>query len=310
LCIVDNRQQQKGMSELSNIGFTRTALFVPGNRPDRVDKAVQTPADMVIIDLEDTVPRAEKARTRFLVREKIKAHAGRTLMVRVNSLETGFTAADLAEILIPGLDAVMLPKVQLPEDVDRVSSLLAQQETAGGIQNGSVALVSLLESALAVENAFQIASAATSFGRPHRLAFGAADFTLDLGIRMSKDAEELAYPRARIAVASRAAGIDAPLDSPFMIDLKDTDALTADTLRGKNLGFGGRLCVHPNQVDICNRIYSPDEQEVAFASRVVAAFEAAEAGGTAAIEIDGKMIDYPIVAQCRRVLEVAARIKR
>jgi citrate lyase subunit beta/citryl-CoA lyase len=295
---------------MSNIGFIRTALFVPGNRPERVDKAVQTAADMVVIDIEDTVPRAEKAKTRLLVREKIRAHAGRALMVRVNSLETGLTAADLAGILILGLDAVMLPKVRGLEDVNRMSSLLAQQETAGRIQPGSVALVSLLESALAVENAFQIASAAASLGRPCRLAFGAADFTLDLGIQMSRGAEELAYPRARIAVASRAAGIDAPLDSPFMTDLKDLEALKADTLRGKNLGFGGRLCVHPNQVDICNRIYSPDEQEVAFASRVVAAFEAAEAGGTAAIEINGKMIDYPIVAQCRRVLEVAARIKK
>jgi citrate lyase subunit beta/citryl-CoA lyase len=95
-----------------------------------------------------------------------------------------------------------------------------------------------------------------------------------------------------------------------MIDLKDIEALKADTLKGKQMGFGGKLCVHPNQVDICNRIYSPNEQEVAFASRVVAAFEAAEADGTAAIEIDGKMIDYPIVAQCRRVLEIAARIRR
>jgi citrate lyase subunit beta / citryl-CoA lyase len=295
---------------LGNTGFIRTALFVPGNRPERVDKAVQTAADMVIIDLEDTVPRAEKVRTRPLVREKIKAHAGRALMVRVNSLETGLTAADLTEIVIPGLAAVMLPKVQRPEDVHRMHSLLAQQESARGIQPGSVALVSLLESALAIENAFQIASADTSLGRAHRLAFGAADFTLDLGIQMSRDGEELRYPRARIAVACRAAGIDAPLDSPFMIDLKDIEALKADTLKGKQMGFGGKLCVHPNQVDICNRIYSPNEQEVAFASRVVAAFEAAEADGTAAIEIDGKMIDYPIVAQCRRVLEIAARIGR
>lgn len=295
---------------MSNTGSIRTALFVPGNRPERVDKAVQSAADMVIIDLEDAVPLAEKAHTRHLVREKIEKHVNFPLMVRVNSPETGLTSSDLAEILMPGLDAVMLPKVQRPEDVHRIHSLLVQQESAKGIQPGSVALVSLLESALAVENAFQIASAGTSPARVHRLAFGAADFTLDLGIQMSKGSEELLYPRARIAVACRAAGINAPLDSPFMIDLKDMEALKADTTRGKNLGFGGRLCIHPNQVDICNRIYSPHEQEVAFASRVVAAFEAAEASGRAAIEIDGKMIDYAIVAQCRRTLEIAARMKR
>jgi len=141
------------------------------------------------------------------------------------------------------------------------------------------------------------------------LAFGAADFTVDMGVMMSKTGEELDYPRARIAVACRAAGIAAPLDSPFMVDLKDAEALKADTLRAKNLGFGGRLCIHPNQVDICNRIYSPSEQELAFAARVVAAFEESEAAGKGAIQVDGKMIDYPIVAQCRRMLEIAGRMK-
>jgi len=294
---------------MNDIGGIRTALFVPGNRPERVDKAVQSAADSVIIDLEDAVPLAEKAQARTRVREKIQEHAGRALMVRVNALDTALSSLDLAEILVSGLDAVMLPKVQRPEDVQRMHSLLMEHETAKGVPVGSAALVSLLESALAVENAFRIASANMSPPRPHRLAFGAADFTVDMGVMMSKTGEELDYPRARIAVACRAAGIAAPLDSPFMVDLKDAEALKADTLRAKNLGFGGRLCIHPNQVDICNRIYSPSEQELAFAARVVAAFEESEAAGKGAIQVDGKMIDYPIVAQCRRMLEIAGRMK-
>ncbi len=167
-------------------------------------------------------------------------------------------------------------------------------------------MVPLLESALGVENAFIIASASRSIDRSCRIAFGAADFTSDMGIQMSKSGEELNYPRARIALACRAAGIDAPFDSPFMVDLNDIEALEADTRRGRCLGFGGRLCVHPNQVGVCNRIYTPDEHEIAFASRVIAAFEEAEASGKAVIQVDGRMIDYPIVSNCRRILEIAA----
>jgi citrate lyase subunit beta/citryl-CoA lyase len=294
---------------MNTIDMVRTVLFVPGNRPDRVDKAIQTEADMVAIDLEDAVPLAEKTLARVEVKEKIKQHAGRAVMVRVNSLDTTLTAGDLAEVLAPRLAAVMLPKVQRPEDVQRMHTLMCEQETARGIPVGSVGLVSLLESALAVENAFGIASAKMSHSRPHRMAFGAADFTVDMQVAMSTSGEELNYPRARIAVACRAAGIAAPLDSPFMVDLKDMDALRADTLRAKHLGFGGRLCIHPNQIEICNQIYSPTEQEIAIAARVVAAYAEAEAVGKGAIQVDGKMIDYPIVAQYRRVLEISGRMK-
>jgi len=294
---------------MNTIDVVRTALFVPGNRPERVDKAVQTKADMVVIDLEDAVPLAEKTQARATVNAKIKQHAGRAVMVRVNSLDTSLTERDLAEVLAPGLAAVMLPKVQRPEDVQRMHALLCEQETASGFPVGSVGLVSLLESALAVENAFGIASANMSHARPHRMAFGAADFTVDMQVAMSTSGEELNYPRARIAVACRAAGIAAPLDSPFMVDLKDVGALRVDTLRAKCLGFGGRLCIHPNQVEICNQIYSPTEQEIALAARVVAAYAEAEAVGKGAIQVDGKMIDYPLVAQYRRVLEIAGRMK-
>ena len=294
---------------MNMIDMVRTVLFVPGNRPDRVDKAIRTEADMVAIDLEDSVPLAEKAHARVQVKEKVKQHAGRAVMVRVNSLDTTLTAGDLAEVLAPGLAAVMLPKVLRPEDVQRMHTLMCEQETARGIPVGSVGLVSLLESALAVENAFGIASAKMSHSRPHRMAFGAADFTVDMQVAMSTSGEELNYPRARIAVACRAAGIAAPLDSPFMVDLKDMDALRADTLRAKHLGFGGRLCIHPNQIEICNQIYSPTEQEIAIAARVVAAYAEAEAVGKGAIQVDGKMIDYPIVAQYRRVLEISGRMK-
>jgi citrate lyase subunit beta/citryl-CoA lyase len=294
---------------MKDIGFIRTALFVPGNRPDRVDKAVGLGADMVIIDLEDAVPLRDKVSTRQIVRKKIEKHAENKLMVRVNSLESGLVQGDLEEIVTPGLDAVMLPKVEKSEDIVRIHAMLVAVEQRNQIDPGSLALVALIETALGVENAFQIASTKTEPDRLHTLAFGAADFTLDMGIRISKTGEELFYPRTRLAIACRAACIKPPLDTPFMIDLKDQEALRLDILRGRDLGFGGKLCIHPNQIDICNYLYSPSQEELEYAAQVVQVFEEAEANGIAAIQVNGKFIDYPVVEQSRRILKIAARMK-
>jgi len=294
---------------MKDIGFIRTALFVPGNRPDRVDKAVGLGADMVIIDLEDAVPLRDKVSTRQIVRKKIEKHAENKLMVRVNSLESGLVQGDLEEIVTPGLDAGMLPKVEKSEDIVRIHAMLVAIEQRNQIDPGSLALVALIETALGVENAFQIASTKTEPDRLHTLAFGAADFTLDMGIRISKTGEELFYPRTRLAIACRAACIKPPLDTPFMIDLKDQEALRLDILRGRDLGFGGKLCIHPNQIDICNYLYSPSQEELEYAAQVVQVFEEAEANGIAAIQVNGKFIDYPVVEQSRRILKIAARMK-
>lgn len=289
-------------------GFTRSALFVPGNRPERVDKAVATAADLVILDLEDAVPLAEKAAVRPMVKEKLYQHRGRRLMVRVNALDTGLTEDDLAGIVGPGLDAIMLPKVQAPEEVVRMGRLMSAAENAARIGSEPVGLVALIETALGVKNVFDIAAAETEPPRLHTLAFGAADFSLDMGFRITKTGEELAFPRARIALACRAAGIHPPLDTPFMIDLKDREAFEADAMRGQRLGFGGKLCIHPDQVDFCNTLFSPTPEEIAFAAKVVEAFEEAEANGLAAIQVNGKFVDYPVVAQSRRILDIAHQI--
>jgi len=295
---------------MKTLGFTRTALFVPGNRPDRIDKAVTTAADIVIIDLEDAVPIAEKVTVRPVVKSKLEQHRDHRLMVRVNALDTGLTKDDLAGIVGPGLDMIMLPKVQTIKDIADMGKLMLAAENAAGIKLGTIGLVALIETALGVENAFAIASVNTDPSRLHTLAFGAADFSLDMGIKISKTGEELAFARSRIAIGCRAAGIAPPLDTPYMIDLKDQEAFEADVMRGQSLGFGGKLCIHPNQIDFCNQMFSPSKEEISFAVKVVAAFEAAEANGQAAIQVDGKFIDYPVVAQSRRTLEIADRINQ
>jgi citrate lyase subunit beta/citryl-CoA lyase len=294
--------------ETDQLGPIRTALFVPGNRPDRVDKAVATAADRVIIDLEDAVAVRQKAKTRSPVRDKVIVHKDRGVLVRVNGLETDFCIGDLKAILVKELGGLVLPKTENSHHVAEIHRLIGDLEKTQGLQAGSTPVILLVESALGVQNIFQISSAATEVNREFLIALGAADYALDMGIEITKDGRELIYPRSRIAVACRAAGIAPPLDTPFMIDLKDIDALKNDAQRAKQLGFQGKLCIHPNQIEPCHVIFTPSREEISFARRVVDAFEAEEAGGSAAIQVDGKFVDYPVVERCRRILQLAAII--
>ena len=289
--------------------FIRTALFVPGNRPDRVDKAVNTDADVVIIDLEDAVPYALKAETRSLVREKILKLKNPRVIVRVNALDTPFFREDLDEIVVEDLACIIIPKIEQAEHIREANRLLTEAEVKKDLAPGRISLIALIESALGVENAFQITSEKTVPERLFTVAYGAADFAQDMGIGLTKTGEESAYPRARLTIACRAAGLDPPLDTPFMIDLKDQKALADDAMRAKQFGFQGKLCIHPNQVDICNNIFSPTQKEIEFAHKVIAAFNEAEADGTAAIQVTGKFIDPPVVKQARRVVKMAELIE-
>ena len=293
---------------MTTLGPLRTALFVPGNRPDRVDKAVNSGADAVIIDLEDAVAFAEKEETRLKVREKVFEHPDRKILVRVNALNTPFFHGDLEEVIVGDLAGIIVPKVERVEDIHEIHKRLLNVEREKGLTPGSVSIVPLIESAMAVQNIFQIVSGETDPPRICTVALGAADYTLDLGIEMTRQGEELTYPRSRIAIACRAAGVDPPLDTPFMIDLKDLEALKVDAKRAKQLGFQGKLCIHPNQIEPCHAVFSPTKEEVSYAERVVQAFEEAETKGIAAIQLDGKFIDYPVMERSRRILRLAAAI--
>jgi citrate lyase subunit beta/citryl-CoA lyase len=293
---------------MKEIGFIRSALFVPGNRPDRVDKALATAADVVIIDLEDAVPHALKAETRPLIHDKLLQHANHNILVRVNGLETEFIHADLDQLVVKSLSQIIIPKIERPAHIREANRRLTEIEEKKGIPSGSISIIALIESALGVENAFRIVSEKTEPNRLFTVAFGAADFALDMGIEMTKNGGEIDYPRARLALACRAAQIKPPLDTPFMIDLNDMEALEADANRAKKYGFQGKLCVHPKQVEICNRIFSPTKEEIEYAQKVVQAFAEAESSGTAAIQVDGKFVDYPVVERSKRILEIAEKI--
>jgi citrate lyase subunit beta/citryl-CoA lyase len=292
------------MGEKREFAWLRSALFVPGNRPDRVDKAVQTNADAVIIDLEDAVPLSQKVETRKQVRQKIATCGEKKIIVRVNALHSEFGLDDFKEVISNGLSGVMVPKVESPSDIRQIDAIVTEIEKKGGIEPGSIFMLPLIETARGVENAFAIASVKTEPDRFFSLSFGAADFALDMGITITLSGEELIYPRARLAVACRAAGLAPPVDTPFMIDLKDRQALEADIRRAIRFGFQGKLCIHPNQVEICNQLFSPTEEEVAYARKVIDTFEKAEAEGVAAIQLEGKFIDYPVVERSRRILKM------
>ena len=288
----------------------RTALFVPGNRPDRIVKAFGTGADVVIIDLEDAVPLSEKESSRPNVREKVAEFADRMILVRTNALGSAFVDGDLDEAIVEGVNGIILPKVERADDITKINTLLIEVEKNRSLPEGSIRVFPLIESAAGVQHIYDIVSTKTKPERIYTVMFGAADYTLDMGIEMTMEGNELFYARSRIAIACRAAGIAPPVDTPFMIDLKNTEALISDARRAKELGFQGKLVIHPNQVEPCNRIFSPLPEEIKKAEKIVKAFEEAEAAGMAAIQLEGKFIDYPVVKRSKDILALAAAIGR
>jgi citrate lyase subunit beta/citryl-CoA lyase len=286
----------------------RTALFAPGNRPDRAEKAIGLGADAVIIDLEDAVPIAEKESSRAVVREVLDRHPGRRVYVRINALTTPYAKEDLKAIASKNLVGIMLPKVESPEDILNIDKLLTDLEERNGLKAGVLEVISICETAKGFEELYQIVSAKPVFNRISVVAFGAADYTLDLGISLTREGRELEYPRVRIPIVCRAAGIMPPLDTPWMVDLKDIDGLIADAKKAKAYGFQGKIVIHPNQIEPCHNVFTPSEEEIAYAKQVIEAFEEAEREGKAAIQLEGRFIDYAVVEKSKRIYALAQAI--
>jgi citrate lyase subunit beta/citryl-CoA lyase len=283
----------------------RSLLFAPGNHARRVEKALSLDADAVILDLEDAVANAEKSATRAVVAAALGRPRRGLLYVRVNATDTEFCYGDLLAVVQAGLDGIILPKAESAASIAPVDWLMAQLERDRDLSNGTIELIPIIETARGLQQIDAILSAGH---RVRRVAFGAGDFTLDLNMAWTRNESELAHARAVVVTASRAAGIDAPLDTVWA-DLTDPAGLEASARTALACGFQGKMCIHPDQITVVNRVFTPSDAEVAAAERVCAAFARAEAEGSAAIQIDGKFIDYPIVYRAQRVLQKMVAIR-
>lgn len=285
----------------------RSLIFVPGNRPNMLERACAFKADVIMVDLEDSVPAAEKAAARELARQwvpQLRRH-GQRVMLRVNSLDTGLTGDELAAAVGPDLEGISIGKAQSAWDLREVDRMLGVLEARAGLEPGRIKVIPWIENARAVLTAQQIAAASP---RIIAIAFGAEDYTNDLGVPRTDGGEEVFFPRAMVAVAARAAQVGA-LDTPF-VRFRDQEGLRQDAGLARRLGYTGKFAVHPAQLDIINEVFSPSPEEVGQARQVVEAWERAEAAGRGSVDLDGRMIDVPVVKRARNLLARAEAIAR
>lgn len=289
----------------------RVALFAPGSKERVMTKAMESGVESVLLDLEDSVPIAAKAEARTLVAKVIDAaaaagagRAGPAIFVRTNAAATGLLDDDLAAIVRPGLEAIFLPKVESVDEVRHTASLLDRLEAAQRMPAGSVEIVLMMESALGVYRCFDLIKASP---RVASTCIGVAqdgDLQTDLGCGWSIEGTELLYARSKVLLDSRAAGIAWPLDGVFG-NLNDEAGLIQDSRLSARLGYVGRTVIHPKQIAPVRQAYAVPAAEVAYYRKVVGEFEAVEKTGTAAITVDGKLVDYAMYQRARRVLELA-----
>jgi citrate lyase subunit beta / citryl-CoA lyase len=258
----------------------RSYLFVPGNRPDRYGKAVAAGADAVIVDLEDAVPPQDKSSARASLAAWLSPE--HPVQIRVNGAESQWFRDDLTICNRPGVAGVLLPKAEAVEDIRivadhsaSVTPILALIETARGFWN---------------------ANALAQGPKVRRFVFGSIDFQLDVGIQGEE--EELLYFRSQLVLVSRVAGLEPPVDG-VTTAIDDVERIRTDTLRAKRLGFGAKLCIHPKQVKLVNECFEPSAEEASWAKRIV---EAAKAVQGAAVSVDGKMVDRPVIARAEAIL--------
>ncbi len=293
--------------------MNRSFLFAPGNVPRRVEKALTLEADAVILDLEDSVGVAEKPATRAPVAQALGRPRRPRAYVRVNAPSTPFCYRDLVETVRPGLDGVVVPKIESAADLHAIDWLLAALERDQGIAEGSLDLMPIIETAAGLQRIDRILQARSlrpyrAAWRVKRVAFGAADYANDVGLSPTLDEPELADARGRIVLASRAAGLEGPLDSPWF-HFKESAAFARALERSRRSGFQGRMCVHPDQIAPVNAAYLPSAEEIAAAQRIVDAFRDAEARGAAAIQVDGQMIDYPVAYRAQALLDAVRKAR-
>ena len=283
----------------------RSMLFLPGNTPNMLVNGPYLGADALILDLEDAVAPSEKDAARLLVRSAIRDMDFRDceIIVRINSIDTGFWQADIDAILPQGPDLILLPKSGSAQDILTADEYITRTEERLGMAPSTVRLMPLIETALGVENAFAIASASP---RVAALFLGAEDLTADLRCQRTKEGREIEYARTRLVTAARAAGVDV-YDTPFT-DVNDDAGIRTDAAYAKALGFTGKASISPRHVEVINQVFSPTMKEIDYAYEVMDAIRLAKEQGRGAIALRGKMIDAPIVNRAQQTIAAAREL--
>ncbi|MCH8848038.1 MAG: CoA ester lyase [Chloroflexi bacterium] len=283
----------------------RTWMFVPGHAQRFIDKAMSLRCDVTMLDLEDGVTPAEKPAARELIAEALgrpKEPGGPARFVRINAVGGEHAEADLRAAVRPGLEGLVLPKVESAEEVQTITAYLDGREAEVGLERGSVALVAAIETPRGLFNALAIAD---SSPRLVALMFGAEDYGWELGLPALREEEaaELIHARSTIVAAARAAHVQ-PIDAVWP-DLGDEEGLRRDIGKARRLGFSGKALFHPSQIDAINAAFAPTPEEIDYAERLTGAFDEAFARGEGSIAFEGRLVDRPIAERARATLRLA-----
>lgn len=284
----------------------RSMMFLPGNSPSMLINGCVLPADSLILDLEDAVAPDQKDAARELVRGALKHFdfGRREIVVRINDLESPYWEADLAAIL-PGRPSVLMPpKVASGATIQKLSAALEAKEKELGLADGCFKILPLIETAMGVEKALEIAQASP---RVVALFLGGEDLSADLRCPRTKEGKEIFYARTRLIVAARASGIDV-IDTPFT-DTDDLEGLKKDASFARSLGFSGKAVISPRHLETVNQVFSPGEKEILWAKDVMAVIAEGKRLGKGAVSLHGKMVDKPIVMRAEQILATARAIE-
>jgi len=285
----------------------RALLFAPANDSRKMARFSSSPADAVVVDLEDAVALAQKTAARGMAAATLPACRDQVAMVRVNGPISGLMEDDIRAVVSSSLDCLVIPKVESADVLLAADEIVTRLEHDDHLPERRIRFLPLIETAVGVARCEEIAT--RSPARVVTLIFGLGDFSADMGIDLTVGGEELLYARSRIAVATRAARMRSPLDGPYL-DFRNLDGLVRDTERSRSLGFRGRVVIHPSQVEPVQSAYSQlSNAELERAQRIVAAFEEAESRGVAAIEVDGGLVDYPVYRSALNRLEMFKGLK-
>jgi citrate lyase subunit beta/citryl-CoA lyase len=282
----------------------RSWLFIPGSDLRKLEKVRQLNADVVIYDLEDAVAPSEKGSARLKVKTALTNHQGITQIVRVNGQQTPYFTEDVREVVCSELHGIMLPKSESPEQIADLAKLLEPLEQRLGL-NHRIRIIPLIETAVGVRNADQIAQTGE---RVQCMAFGSIDYSLDIGAELTQEGWELLYPRSILVNASRAAGLQQPIDTVYP-HTNDLEGLKRETNFIKKMGFQGKLAIHPNQIEPIHEVFAPSIEEVQYAMRIVEAYEKSLHEGVGAVRLDGKMIDLPVVERAKKIIQMGRLLK-